>query len=112
MPADPLPCAAPIRSGKAKYDPKRHALVWKLKKFPGETEHTLAASVELIATTRDKRPWSRPPLSMSFQVREARPPEAASRSLRVRSQRRWKCAGACSSEAVFYLCLCNADCAS
>lgn len=57
-----------ITAGKAKYDPKRHALVWKLKKFPGETEHTLAASVELIATTRDKRPWSRPPLSMSFQV--------------------------------------------
>ncbi|EFN55621.1 hypothetical protein CHLNCDRAFT_35389 [Chlorella variabilis] len=57
-----------ITAGKAKYDPKRHALVWKLKKFPGETEHTLAASVELIATTRDKKPWSRPPLSMSFQV--------------------------------------------
>lgn len=44
--------------------------MWKLKKFPGETEHTLAASVELIATTRDKKPWSRPPLSMSFQVGE------------------------------------------
>lgn len=57
-----------ITAGKAKYDPKRHALVWKVKKFAGEMEHTLAASVELIATTRDKKPWSRPPLSMSFQV--------------------------------------------
>ena len=54
--------------GKAKYDPKRSALVWKIKKFAGEQEHTLAASVELIATTREKRPWSRPPLSLSFQV--------------------------------------------
>lgn len=24
--------------------------------------------MELIATTRERRPWSRPPLSMSFQV--------------------------------------------
>ncbi|KAL4457302.1 hypothetical protein ABPG75_012167 [Micractinium tetrahymenae] len=57
-----------LTAGKAKYDPKRHALVWKLKKFAGEVEHTMAASVELIATTRDRKPWSRPPLSMSFQV--------------------------------------------
>lgn len=57
-----------LTAGKAKYDAKRHALVWKLKKFAGEVEHTLAASVELIATTRDRKPWSRPPLSMSFQV--------------------------------------------
>lgn len=62
------PCLPPP-AGKAKYDAKRHALVWKLKKFAGEVEHTLAASVELIATTRDRKPWSRPPLSMSFQVR-------------------------------------------
>jgi AP-2 complex subunit mu-1 len=54
--------------GKAKYDPKRHALVWKMKKFAGEAEHTLTASVELIATTRERKPWSRPPLSLSFQV--------------------------------------------
>lgn len=57
-----------ITAGKAKYDPKRRALVWKVKKFAGESEHTLTASVELIATTKEKRPWSRPPLSMSFQV--------------------------------------------
>ena len=62
------PTVPPCTAGKAKYDPKRHALVWKLKKFAGEAEHTLTASVELIATTKEKRPWSRPPLSMSFQV--------------------------------------------
>lgn len=57
-----------VSAGKAKYDPKRHALVWKLKRFVGETEHTLSASVELIATTREKKPWGRPPMSLSFQV--------------------------------------------
>lgn len=55
-------------AGKAKYDSKKHALVWKVKRFNGATEHSLMASVELIATTRDKKAWSRPPISMSFQV--------------------------------------------
>lgn len=68
QPAYQKPPPLPLPPGKAKYDPKRHALVWKLKKFPGESEATLTASVELIATTRDRKPWSRPPLSMSFQV--------------------------------------------
>lgn len=57
-------------AGKAKYDPKRGALVWKLKKFAGDAEQSLSASVELIATTREKQQWSRPPVSMSFSVRE------------------------------------------
>lgn len=57
-----------VRAGKAKYDPKRHALVWKIKRFGGESEQTLNAGVELIATTREKKPWGRPPMSMTFQV--------------------------------------------
>ena len=65
-PLTPLPFIQ--TAGKAKYDPKRHALVWKLKRFVGETEHTLSATVELIATTREKKPWGRPPMSLSFQV--------------------------------------------
>ena len=54
--------------GKAKYDSKKHALVWKIKRFTGQTESALVASVELIATTREKKAWARPPISMSFQV--------------------------------------------
>ena len=59
-----VPCIA----GKAKYDSKKHALVWKIKKFTGATEHSLVSAVELIATTREKKSWSRPPISMTFQV--------------------------------------------
>ena len=55
-------------AGKAKYDPKKHALVWKLKRFVGQSEHAMAATVELIATTREKKPWARPPIGMQFQV--------------------------------------------
>lgn len=54
--------------GKAKYDPKRGAIVWKIKKFAGVIEHTLAATVELISTTKERNAWSRPPLSLSFQI--------------------------------------------
>jgi AP-2 complex subunit mu-1 len=54
--------------GKAKYDPKRGALVWKIKKFPGTTEHTLAANIELISTARERHAWSRPPMSLNFQI--------------------------------------------
>lgn len=31
-------------------------------------EHTLYADVDLVTTTRDPKPWSRPPIQMSFQV--------------------------------------------
>ena len=55
--------------GKAKYDAKKHALVWKFKKFSGESEASLVASVELIATTKEKRQWARPPIQLQFQVR-------------------------------------------
>lgn len=55
-------------AGKAKYDAKKHALVWKIKRFTGQTESALVASVELIATTREKKAWAKPPINMSFQV--------------------------------------------
>ena len=55
-------------AGKAKYDAKKHALVWKVKRYPGMSEHALTASVELIATTRERKPWGRPPIAVAFQV--------------------------------------------
>ncbi|KFM26035.1 AP-2 complex subunit mu [Auxenochlorella protothecoides] len=57
-----------LSTGKAKYDPKRGSLVWKIKRFAGDAEQSLSASVEQIATTREKKAWSRPPMGMSFQI--------------------------------------------
>lgn len=54
-------------AGKAKYKAEQSAIVWKLKKFPGETEYGLSGEVELMASTSEKT-WSRPPISMDFQV--------------------------------------------
>ena len=67
-------CAQVSGGGKAKYDAKRHALVWKFKKFPGESEASLSASVDLIATTKEKRSWAKPPIQLQFHVR-ALPPQ-------------------------------------
>jgi len=71
--------------GKAKYDAKKHALVWKIKRFEGQWEHTLSASVERLATTREKKAWGKPPISMSFQV-----PMFSSSGLRVQYLKVWE----------------------
>lgn len=57
-----------VTAGRAKYDATKKALVWKIKKFSGDVEHNLRAEVVLVATTRERKPWSRPPVSMQFQV--------------------------------------------
>lgn len=56
---------APV--GKTKYDPVENTLVWKLKKFVGGASFQLRAHVERIATIGDMQ-WSRPPITMDFQV--------------------------------------------
>eukprot|EP00164_Ancoracysta_twista_P000575 GFYU01000760.1.p1 GENE.GFYU01000760.1~~GFYU01000760.1.p1 ORF type:complete len:469 (-),score=128.21 GFYU01000760.1:72-1478(-) len=55
-------------AGRAKYAPDQNAIVWKMRKFPGEQEYSITAEVDLIATTADYKAWSRPPVSMEFQV--------------------------------------------
>jgi len=55
--------------GRARYIPEQDGIVWKIRKFPGDTEYTLRAEVELIATVSvEKKAWSRPPITMEFQV--------------------------------------------
>jgi hypothetical protein len=43
--------------------------VWKIKRFSGACEHNLRAEVSMVSTTKERKPWPRPPISMSFQVR-------------------------------------------
>lgn len=57
-----------VTSGKAKYDATKKAIVWKLRRFPSSMEHSLKAEVVLVSTTKEAKPWARPPISMSFQV--------------------------------------------
>lgn len=77
-----------LSGGRAKYDPKRGALTWKIKKFAGGTEMSLAASVDLIATARERKPWSKPPLGLSFQI-----PMHSVSGVRVQFMKVWEKSG-------------------
>ncbi|MBA0763715.1 hypothetical protein Gotri_013137, partial [Gossypium trilobum] len=44
------------------------SLLWKIRKFPGQTKPTLSAEVELISMMAEKRSWMRPPIQMEFEV--------------------------------------------
>ena len=87
-----------VTTGRAKYNPSIDCLVWKwvyiifppihlynsfvgvlliiwfylllfrIRKFPGQTESTLSAEIELISTMGEKKSWTRPPIQMEFQV--------------------------------------------
>lgn len=46
----------------------RSAQVWKIKRFTGASEHSLRAEVTMVSTTKERKPWARPPISMNFQV--------------------------------------------
>lgn len=64
--------------GKAKYEPSQQAIVWRIRRFPGDAEYTLFAEAELAPTVSEKT-WSRPPISLDFQV-----PMFTASGLRVR----------------------------
>jgi len=62
-------CNIRTTGGRARYTPESDAIIWKIRRFPGDTEYTLSAEIQLVASVSlDKKPWSRPPISMEFQV--------------------------------------------
>eukprot|EP00946_MAST-07B_sp_MAST-7B-sp1_P005422 g5422.t1 len=58
-------CKCRARDGRARYEPEHHAIVWRIKSFPGRKELRLHAEAELAASTSGKS-WSRPPITMEF----------------------------------------------
>lgn len=59
---------ATVPAGKAKFEAGSHAIVWRVKRWQGAQEMTLNAEVSLVASTSEKKAWSRPPIEMEFQV--------------------------------------------
>ncbi|KAJ2846917.1 clathrin associated protein complex medium subunit [Coemansia brasiliensis] len=53
--------------GKAKYHPEQNAMVWRISRLQGQQETSLTAVVDLAAMSKPA-PWSRPPISLDFQV--------------------------------------------
>lgn len=56
--------------GKAKWNTGRHAIFWKIKKFPGDASFTLNATVKRLTGVNQSQ-WSRPPITVDFQVGKA-----------------------------------------
>ncbi|RKP23919.1 Mu homology domain-containing protein, partial [Syncephalis pseudoplumigaleata] len=56
-----------VSGGKAKYMPEENAIVWKIHRFQGQSEFSLTGDSELSTLTVQKA-WSRPPISLDFQV--------------------------------------------
>jgi len=54
-------------SGKARYNPGSHCIVWRIKKFTGGQSFDLNGEVFRTHLIKDKA-WSRPPITMDFQV--------------------------------------------
>jgi len=54
-------------SGKCKYEPDQGGVIWKIRRFPGDTEYFMSGEVEMMATMGNTA-WSRPPITMDFQV--------------------------------------------
>ncbi|KAJ3123874.1 hypothetical protein HK098_001574 [Nowakowskiella sp. JEL0407] len=69
VPTPPNTCNTLIKesTGKAKYVGSENCVVWKIQRFQGQQELFLSIEAELTVTT-SKKAWSRPPISMDFQV--------------------------------------------
>lgn len=68
IPTPPNTCGVQLMciKGKAKYKASDNAIVWKIKRMGGMKESQLSAEIELMSN--EKKKWTRPPISMSFEV--------------------------------------------
>jgi len=53
--------------GKAKYNASQQAIIWKIKKFPGDASYIFKGEAKMLVSMEEKT-WSRPPITMEFQV--------------------------------------------
>eukprot|EP01061_Rhynchopus_euleeides_P000208 TRINITY_DN1015_c0_g2_i1.p1 TRINITY_DN1015_c0_g2~~TRINITY_DN1015_c0_g2_i1.p1 ORF type:complete len:434 (+),score=160.95 TRINITY_DN1015_c0_g2_i1:186-1487(+) len=67
-PKNTASCKIIVGAGKAKYEPEHQAILWRIKKFPGGSEVAFNADVQLVQATHDGKQWSKPPISLQFQV--------------------------------------------
>ena len=78
MPPTAAKASIQVDKGRARYEPGERALVWRISAFPGGSECSLDAVVDLLPDTREKA-WVRPPISVDFQI-----PMYASSGVQVR----------------------------
>ena len=99
VPKNTAKVTAKISGGKYKYDVAKNVTIWKIKRFPGETEHVFSAEVDLVSTTAEKRTWFRPPISVDFEV-----PMFGASGLQVLYLKVWEKSGYASTKWVRKVC--------
>jgi AP-2 complex subunit mu-1 len=52
-------------SGKAKYEPEKSAIIWRIKKFQGDQEFIMTG-ISHLTQTKNEKAWQKPPISMEF----------------------------------------------
>jgi AP-2 complex subunit mu-1 len=67
VPPNTATCRIDVGIGRAKYEPEKNAVVWRVKRFPGGTEFVLNGEIEMVASTKGKA-WVRPPIVVDFNV--------------------------------------------
>jgi len=66
-PANVSKCNLQPPIGRAKYSATQNAILWKIKKFPGDANVTLKGEARSLISMTEKV-WSRPPIVCDFQV--------------------------------------------
>ncbi|KAL3320637.1 AP-2 complex subunit mu [Cichlidogyrus casuarinus] len=54
--------------GKAKYKAAENAIIWKIRHMSGMKDCQLSAEIELLQASEKQKRWTRPPISMNFEV--------------------------------------------
>uniref|UniRef100_A0A1I8IXT5 MHD domain-containing protein n=1 Tax=Macrostomum lignano TaxID=282301 RepID=A0A1I8IXT5_9PLAT len=54
--------------GRARYKASDNAIVWKIKRMGGMKELQLSAEIDMLSSTDKAKKWTRPPISMNFEV--------------------------------------------
>ncbi|CAL8082843.1 unnamed protein product [Calicophoron daubneyi] len=54
--------------GRAKYKAAENAIVWKIRRISGMKDCQLSAEIELLQASEKHKRWTRPPISMNFEV--------------------------------------------
>eukprot|EP00828_Plagiopyla_frontata_P039272 TRINITY_DN515_c0_g1_i2.p1 TRINITY_DN515_c0_g1~~TRINITY_DN515_c0_g1_i2.p1 ORF type:complete len:478 (-),score=59.53 TRINITY_DN515_c0_g1_i2:68-1381(-) len=65
--------------GRAKFEPDKGGIIWRIKKFPGDFESLLRCEISIAPGSGKQQAWIKPPLSLTFQV-----PMFTASGLRVR----------------------------
>ncbi|GAV52207.1 hypothetical protein ZYGR_0AG01980 [Zygosaccharomyces rouxii] len=70
VPPGTVDCKINISNGKCKFESEENAMVWRFNKYHGLTENTLSAvTVPTSDTTQlTLQQWSRPPMSLDFEI--------------------------------------------